>query len=79
MKRKPNRIETIEKIETSFVNGSITQAKEQIAEALEAGANPLDYNFEYFQEGLEQFINQTVIKYLANTPTLTARQTLLAW
>lgn len=75
--RKLNRIEAIEKIETSFVNGNFTQAREQIVDAIENKINPLNINFEYCQEGLEQFVNKTIINYLANTPRLEARQLLM--
>lgn len=78
MKKEINRIEAIDDIETSYVNGSFRQAREQIVEAIEGGFNVLDINLEYCHEGLEQFIYRTVIKYLANSPTLEARQLLMA-
>lgn len=79
MKKEINRVEAIDNIETSFVNGGFKQAREQIIEAIENGFNVLDINFEYCQEGLEQFVTKTIINYLANTPTLEARQLFLNW
>jgi hypothetical protein len=79
MKKEINRVEAIDDIETSFINGSFTQAREQIVDAIEGGFNVLDINYEYCHEGLEQFVYKTIVKYLAYTPSLEARQNVLNW
>jgi hypothetical protein len=74
--------EAIEDILNSIYNGSLRQAREQIAEALEAGVNILEELEEqenYTTPKMVNFVIKEICKYLAYTPTFEARQNVLKW
>lgn len=77
-----NGTEAIEDILNSIYNGSYTQAREEIREALENGVNLLEELEEqenYTTPKMVNFVIKEICQYLANTPQYEARQNVLKW
>lgn len=77
-------VANIEDIVNSCTNGNWTQAKEQIQEALEGGLNVLAaLHTEEDNLGIDgktnRWITLQICKYLAQTPSLAARNNVLSW
>ena len=78
-----DKTEMTQDIYESYINGNFTQARFQIADALEAGIDILEeieeITSEYGHKNFRKFIAVAACQYLANTPTLEARQNVLKW
>lgn len=81
--RTENQNEITQAIYESYVNGSFTQARFQIADALEAGVNVLEeieeITSEYGHKNFRKFIAVAVCQYLAYTPTENAKENVKQW
>ena len=78
-----NQIEVVEDIYASYINGSFTQAKDEIAEALENQLPILDLVEEITSEGgghnrFRLFVAKAVAKYIA-TASDDAKAAVLDW
>lgn len=78
-----NALDIVDSIYDSYTNGSFTQAREEIAEALEAGIELIEEAYRLtdpvVHNDLLKFIAIEAAKYLANRPSLEARQNVLKW
>lgn len=70
---------SVDDVIQSYRNGNFTQAREQIAEILSQGRDIINEVLSEDRDRLEtEFVLVQVARYLANTPSLEARQALIA-